>query len=216
MCGIAGLNGTFSAVSLTAMTDAIAHRGPDASGYLLEPEQGIGLGHRRLSILDVSPLGNQPMTSADGRYTIVYNGEIYNFRELRQELDLMGVKLRSHSDTEVLLELYARRGADVVSKLNGIFAFAIWDRTSRELTLFRDRRGTKPLYYAMTKDSFAFASERSACGGGIDIATHRWVTRDTSEFFELKFAGHEHVAPIPPGAIERVRCTVRVYQCARE
>ena len=162
MCGIAGFKRTFHCENpdqlLTAMGNVIAHRGPDAAGNYADDH--IGLVHRRLSILDLSPQGNQPMFSADGRHVIVFNGEIYNFQDLRQKLEQEGVGFRTRTDTEVLLELYNHKGKNFLKSLNGMFAFAIWDKEQRQLFIARDRVGKKPLYY-YSDDSghFAFASE---------------------------------------------------------
>ena len=162
MCGIAGIFhcGTPKPVDperIVRMTDALAHRGPDGSGVWTAP--GVGLGHRRLSIIDLAG-SPQPMHSADGRATIVFNGEIYNYRELRRELEEEGVQFRTDGDTEVILAAWARWGADCLSRLNGMFAFALYDAHERELLLARDRLGVKPLFTAHLSDgSLAFASE---------------------------------------------------------
>ena len=164
MCGIAGIlnldNRPVSPQVLRAMTDIIAHRGPDAEGHWIEGP--VGLGHRRLSIIELSSAGNQPMHTADGRYVISYNGEIYNFRELRTELEGRGCQFHSRSDTEVLLQTIATWGIRALDRLNGMFAFALWDRQERRLTLARDRYGIKPLYYWCGGHEFAFASESKA------------------------------------------------------
>lgn len=164
MCGIAGiLNGRETPVSrdvLARMTETLAHRGPDGKG--LYEDGPLGLGHRRLSILDLTPAADQPMESANGRYVLAYNGEIYNFRELRSELERKGYQFHSRSDTEVLLNGFAEWGRDVLERLNGIFAFAIWDRKTRTLTLARDRCGVKPLYYTLCNGNLLFASEIKA------------------------------------------------------
>ncbi|MGB0629698.1 MAG: asparagine synthase (glutamine-hydrolyzing) [Alphaproteobacteria bacterium] len=160
MCGIAGLVGPWAPSLAEAMTEAIAHRGPDGSG--LWSEDGVALGHRRLSIIDLSDAAAQPMHSPDGRYALTYNGEIYNYRELRAGLEQGGIAFRTGSDTEVLLHLFARDGLACVEKLNGIFAFAIWDRETRSLSLARDHLGVKPLYYAASPKGFLFASELKA------------------------------------------------------
>lgn len=143
------------------MTDAVAHRGPDGEGIWAVP--GVGLGHRRLAIVDLSDAGRQPMTSSDSRFTVVYNGEIYNFRELRMELEESGVTFQSLSDTEVLLEAYRAWEENCVDHLRGMFAFAIWDEENKELFFARDRIGKKPFFYRTLADgSFAFASELKA------------------------------------------------------
>lgn len=164
MCGIAGLinlNGdAVSPVILKRMTDAIAHRGPDGEGQWIEGN--VGLGHRRLAIIDLSPLGHQPMISVDHRYVFSYNGEIYNFRELRTELEAAGYSFRSKTDTEVVLYALAHWGAAALDRFNGMFAFALWDRKERRLTLARDRYGIKPLYIARQGNRFWFASEQKA------------------------------------------------------
>lgn len=164
MCGIAGiLNGVGRPVSpaiLCRMTDAMLHRGPDAGGWWAE--NGIGLGHRRLSIIDLSPKGRQPMATEDGRFVLTYNGEIYNFAELRRELQGKGWRFHSQTDSEVLLNGFAAWGAAVLNRLNGMFAFAIWDRRERRLFLARDRYGIKPLYYGVFDGQFLFASEAKA------------------------------------------------------
>ncbi len=170
MCGIAGFFGSNSwrgtdelAATVRAMTDAIAHRGPDDSGVWLDAGRGLGLGHRRLSILDLSPEGHQPMLSADGRFVIVFNGEIYNFQALREELESKGGKFRGHSDTEVMLAAFLEWGVrEATKKFNGMFAFALWDRQERVLHLGRDRLGEKPLYYGWFDGTLVFASELKA------------------------------------------------------
>ncbi|MBW2066377.1 MAG: asparagine synthetase B, partial [Deltaproteobacteria bacterium] len=161
ICGIFNLNGEpVSPVDLRRMTDAIAHRGPDGEGFYIDSL--IGLGHRRLAIIDLSPLGHQPMISARGDCIISYNGEIYNFQELRVELESKGYPFRSKTDTEVVLNAYSEWGPDCVLKFNGMFAFAIWDREKQELFLARDRYGIKPLYYYVKNGRFLFASEQKA------------------------------------------------------
>jgi asparagine synthase (glutamine-hydrolysing) len=144
------------------MRDSMTHRGPDDCGIYINPDQSLGLGHRRLSIIDLSELGRQPMTETSGRIHITYNGEIYNFRELRDELAKDGIVFRSSSDTEVLLYLYKKLGEGMLDVLRGMFAFAIWDEDRRRLFLARDRIGVKPLYYFNQSGTFAFASEIKA------------------------------------------------------
>ncbi|MBI3506452.1 MAG: asparagine synthase (glutamine-hydrolyzing) [Proteobacteria bacterium] len=163
MCGIAGMldwRGRDRTGCVSRMTARLARRGPDAGNVVaLGPAT---LGHRRLSVLDLSTVADQPMADPAGRYWIVYNGEIYNFRELRAELARAGAVFRGTGDTEVLLAAYMHWGSDCVSRLNGMFAFAIWDGAARTLLLARDRAGEKPLYYARTPGGFAFASQLDA------------------------------------------------------
>lgn len=164
MCGITGLinldHSPVSPVILKRMTDAIAHRGPDSEGHWIEGN--VGLGQRRLAIIDLSPAGHQPMISANHRYVFVYNGEIYNYRELRAELAAAGYWFRSQTDTEVALNALAHWGYDALLKFNGMFALALWDRKEQTLLLARDRYGIKPLYYARQGNTFAFGSEQKA------------------------------------------------------
>jgi asparagine synthase (glutamine-hydrolysing) len=163
MCGICGFVGRADGPLVESMNAVLAHRGPDGEGVkLFEGGNGrvpAALGHRRLSILDTSPRGAQPMGYAAGRYWITYNGELYNFRALRSDLEAEGFTFESECDTEVLLAMYARYGEAMLDRLNGIFAFAIWDRERSELFLARDRLGVKPLYYAEHGDVLYFASE---------------------------------------------------------
>jgi asparagine synthase (glutamine-hydrolysing) len=167
MCGIAGLIRTSAAAwepdhVLDAMTSAVRHRGPDDAGAWHDRDHGVSLGHRRLSILDLSSEGHQPMLDQGQRYVITYNGEVYNFAELRDELRAGGAAFRSASDTEVILAGVARWGVEAtVRRLNGIFAFALYDRTRQRLYLVRDHLGVKPLYYGVIGGCFAFASELS-------------------------------------------------------
>ncbi len=164
MCGIAGqINFDGEPVSpgiLKRMTDAISHRGPDGEGHWIEGS--IGFGHRRLSIIDLSPAGQQPMTSSDDRYVLTYNGEIYNFRELRMELERKGYRFRSQTDSEVVLYCLAEWGSDGLLKFNGMFALAFWDRKEERLLLARDRYGIKPLYYFVDGKSLIFCSEQKS------------------------------------------------------
>lgn len=162
MCGILGFSGPCAPERLRAGMRSIAHRGPDDSGEIFDADAGIGLGHVRLSILDLSPLGHQPMLDASGRTVIVFNGEIYNFRELRAQLESDGYRFRGHSDTEVLLALYQAHGEAMLPLLNGIFAFAIYDQVSQELFLACDAMAVKPLYFAEGNQGFSFASELKA------------------------------------------------------
>jgi asparagine synthase (glutamine-hydrolysing) len=168
MCGIAGvISSARSREQLErnaiAMADSIAYRGPDDHGLWSDANAGIALTHRRLSIVDLSPNGHQPMISADGRFIITYNGEIYNFQDLRPELEARGVKFRGHSDTEVMLEAFAHYGVETtVKRLIGMFTIGVWDRRDRVLMLVRDRLGIKPLYWAKFGELFLFGSELKA------------------------------------------------------
>ena len=174
MCGIAGIfnlnSEPVSPVLLRKMTDAISHRGPDGEGFYTD--SFIGLGHRRLAIIDLSPAGHQPMATISKRCVISYNGEVYNFQELRTELEALGHQFRSKTDTEVVLYAYKEWGAKCLDKFNGHFAFAIWDTGKQELFLARDRYGTKPLYYSFVGPYFIFASEQKA------IVAHPAVKRE--------------------------------------
>jgi asparagine synthase (glutamine-hydrolysing) len=164
MCGIAGFThfagNMGDKIALKKMGDSIYHRGPDAGGEYLD--EHLGLAHRRLAIIDLSDAGIQPMSSHDGKYIIVFNGEIYNFQTLRAELSAAGYLFKTLTDTEVILALYARDGIKMLDKLNGMFAFALWDTQNEKLLIARDRLGKKPLYYLHTDKQFAFASEIKA------------------------------------------------------
>jgi asparagine synthase (glutamine-hydrolysing) len=184
------------------MRDLLTHRGPDDAGNYLDGP--VGLGHRRLSIIDLGG-GHQPMSTADGRLTIVYNGEIYNYRQLRRELEAEGAKFRTNSDTEVILQLHAARGDKAAIALNGIFAYALWDRDTRRLQLVRDRAGIKPLYYAATPDGVAFGSEiKSLFASG--LISPMLDSRNVAEYLLFRqVAGPENlfrnVVSLPPGHV---------------
>lgn len=164
MCGIAGLwQFTKTDVDrdrLTAMSEALASRGPDHAG--IWTDGSLGMAHRRLSIVDITDTGSQPMKSPDGNYIVVFNGEIYNYQQLRDELLAQGVTFRSTSDTEILLHLYAREGEKMLTRLRGMFAFAIWDAPQKRIFFARDRIGKKPFFYTYDREGFAFASEIKA------------------------------------------------------
>jgi asparagine synthase (glutamine-hydrolysing) len=165
VCGIIGLAGQVPPEGrelLGAMGATLGHRGPDDAGEWWSPEGDVGLGHRRLAIIDLSPGGHQPMADASGQFVIVYNGEIYNFQDLRRELTARGHRFRTASDTEVILEAYRAWGVDCLGHFNGMFAFALYDRGQQRLFLARDRAGEKPLYFRRTPASFCFASELKA------------------------------------------------------
>ncbi len=159
MCAINGFSWN-DPEKITAMNTATRHRGPDDTGIFCD--EHVSLGNNRLAIIDISPLGHQPMKTKDGRYTIVYNGELYNFQTLKKELQNSGVVFQSHSDTEVILELFARDGVSMIQKLIGIFTFAIWDSHEQTLTLARDHFGVKPLYYYLDDTRLVFSSEIKA------------------------------------------------------
>src|ERR1700721_2631566 len=164
MCGIFGIvvsNSQIPPGTLERAVCSLSHRGPDDSGTMLltEPPLEIGFAHRRLSILDLSPLGHQPMQDSITGNWIVYNGEIYNFRELREELEGLGVEFKSHCDTEVILAAYRLGGESCLTRLDGMFALALWDAPRERMLLARDPMGIKPLYYYQSGRNFIFASE---------------------------------------------------------
>jgi asparagine synthase (glutamine-hydrolysing) len=205
MCGIAGLihldNQPVSPAVLQRMTDAVAHRGPDGEGHWIEGN--VGIGHRRLAIIDLSPAGHQPMLSPDGRYVLTYNGEIYNFRELQAELESQGYQFRSRCDSEVVLHALAAWGPKALLRFNGMFALGLWDRKERTLLLARDRYGIKPLYIAQQGNFFAFASEQKAITSDTSFrrATDR---RALLEYFTFQniFTDRtllEGISLLPPG-----------------
>jgi len=164
MCGITGLihldSAPASPAILQRMTNAIAHRGPDGEGHWIEGN--VALGHRRLAIIDLSPAGHQPMLSVSQRHVLVYNGEIYNFRELRAELAVLGYQFRSKTDSEVVLNALIAWGPKALDRFNGMFGLALWDRQEQTLLLARDRYGIKPLYYSLQGRTLAFGSEQKA------------------------------------------------------
>ena len=162
MCGVAGYAGANRPELLEPMCNALRHRGPDDGGQWSDAEDGVGLGHRRLSIIDLSAAGHQPMSNGDGSIWISYNGEIYDFPEHRERLAAGGYRFRGASDTEVLLALYEERGLDFLNDLNGIFAFAIWDGHKKQMILARDHAGIKPMYYHQHGGELYFASEIKA------------------------------------------------------
>lgn len=187
MCGIVGhvrpAGQTAQYHNIVAASRLLAHRGPDGEGIINWP--GACLAHRRLSILDLEH-SSQPWVSEDGRYAMVFNGEIYNYRELRETLRKKGVHFRSRGDTEVLFQLYIHMGADCLNLLNGMFAFAIWDRQKSRLFMARDRLGKKPLYFARVDDGLAFASEISALRA-IDGISHDIDTHAVHDYFAYQF-----------------------------
>jgi asparagine synthase (glutamine-hydrolysing) len=165
MCGIVGLCGTMAAVDIdliVSMRDSLRHRGPDGEGLWISPDKTVGLAHRRLAVVDLSQAAAQPMVDHAERFVLIFNGEIYNHHELRKELIQLGHRFRSQSDTEVLLEGYKEWGVEVLSHLNGMFAFALFDKADRSIFLARDRVGEKPLFYTLVNGSLLFASELKA------------------------------------------------------
>ena len=205
MCGIAGILGNVEPGVIETMTDLLAHRGPDDRGTWSEQldSRQIMLGSRRLAIQDLSPAGHMPMQSPDGRYIVVFNGEIYNHIELRAELETLGDTFVSTGDTEVLLAAYARWGVDCLAKLNGMFGIAIWDRQQRELFIARDRLGVKPIYYNEQGKVFRFASEIKALYGDPAFrpevnadALHASLTLQYSPWPDTTFSS---VKKLPPG-----------------
>ncbi len=213
MCGITGF--WHPAQSLDSdrlqeisrrMSDTLLHRGPDDGGVWADAEVGIALGHRRLAIVDLSPEGHQPMTSADGRYVMVFNGEVYNFRELQRELQQLGHQFRGHSDTEIMLASFRQWGLDrAIQRFNGMFAFALWDRQERRLQLARDRFGEKPLYYGWMGNTLMFASELKALKTHPDFQAE--INRDALTLF-LRYSYipaphsiYQGIYKLPPGTV---------------
>ncbi|EKE00957.1 MAG: hypothetical protein ACD_21C00250G0030 [uncultured bacterium] len=213
MCGIAGIfNINHQPVAhsqIKAMTNSISHRGPDGEGQYIDGY--VALGHRRLAIIDLSPAGHQPMQTREGRFTITYNGEVYNFKELRIQLEALGYQFRSNTDTEVVLYAYTEWGCKCLDKFNGMFAFAIWDKKEQRLFLARDRYGIKPLYYYNLDKSFVFASEvkaiiASGCyqskldkEGLIEYLTFQNFFTDKTLFQDIKMLMPGHYAYIDIG-----------------
>jgi asparagine synthase (glutamine-hydrolysing) len=198
MCGIYGYLSTKEKVApdiLHSMGDSLRHRGPDGEGEEIQQsvEWGIGLGHTRLSVIDLSPAGKQPMCNEDETIWITYNGEIYNFRELRTELQRNGHRFKSNSDTEVIIHLYEERGVRCLERLNGMFAFAIWDRSEKTLFLARDRIGKKPLHYGLYDGGIVFGSEIKA------LLKHPKIVREIDLGSLNKYLSYEYVPA--PGTI---------------
>jgi asparagine synthase (glutamine-hydrolysing) len=190
MCGLAGFAGQGTRADLERMTDALAHRGPDGEGFFVDEALAVFLGHRRLAIVDVAG-GYQPMWNEDDTVGVVFNGEIYNHAELRAELRALGHRFASdHSDTEVLVHGYEEWGAELPIRLNGMFAFAIFEARKRQIFLARDRFGEKPLYYALNRNGLAFASEMTA------LAEHPAVSRSIDQRALQKFFAYGYI-PAP-------------------
>lgn len=216
MCGITGYletvprsTGNALEATVTAMAATLHHRGPDDSGVWADPTTGIALAHRRLSILDLSPLGHQPMQSPCGRYMVTFNGEIYNFRALRQELEARGQQFRGQSDTEVLVACVTEFGIlSAVRRLNGMFAFALWDRRERQLYLVRDRLGEKPLYYGYLDSTLVFGSELKALRThpGFDCSLNRdaLALYLRHNYIPAPFSIYEGISKVLPGTMVRI------------
>ncbi|MGZ5092905.1 MAG: asparagine synthase (glutamine-hydrolyzing) [Burkholderiales bacterium] len=211
MCGLCGflqIDRVIEPSSMTTvverMADTLFHRGPDDSGTWIDKDAGIALGHRRLSIIDLSPEGHQPMTSHSGRYVMAYNGEIYNFRELRKELERDGVQWRGHSDTEVMLAAFEAWGVEgALQRFNGMFAFALWDRNEKALHLARDRLGEKPLYYGWAGKTFLFASELKALKAHpawrAEIDRNALAAYLRHNYVPAPYSIYTGIAKLPPG-----------------
>lgn len=212
MCGLSGLLTLSTAPEpvlrdcVGRMSDTLIHRGPDDWGAWVDAEAGIALAFRRLSIVDLSPAGHQPMTSSCGRYVMVFNGEVYNFPELRRELEQYGRKFRGHSDTEVMLEAISEWGvAAAVKKFVGMFAIALWDRRERALRLVRDRLGIKPLYYGWSRKTFLFASELKAIRAhpefGSEINREALLLAMRHAYIPQPYSIYRDILKLPPGCI---------------
>src|SRR5712691_8095711 len=226
MCGIAGMIDWRAATSADtlrsigeAMIETVRHRGPDAGDVWVEAEGGVVLGQRRLAIIDLSPGGAQPMHSADRRYVITFNGEIYNYRDIRRELQAAGRSTRGESDTEVLLEACALWGVEAaIERAVGMFAFALWDRKTRSLTLARDRLGIKPLYYAATPERVIFASQLKAFRAAPDwrptidddavvgYLRHAYIAQPRTIYREAEKLAPGHILTLRAGAPSAPKC----------
>lgn len=210
MCGIAGAflkrRDLCALTEVKRMCSRIIHRGPDAEGFWSGLDGSLAFGHRRLSIIDLSELGAQPMTSSSGAFTVTYNGEIYNFREIRRELEALGYEFRGHSDTEVLVEAVDCWGVrEATAKFIGMFAFAIWDNKSRTISLVRDRLGIKPLYYTSDSDGLLFASEILAFDNTL-LSESEINPTALGQFFRHKYYSSPHtiykkLSKLEPGCI---------------
>ena len=221
MCGICGklyFNPIRKADqnNISAMASVLAHRGPDDHGIYVDGP--VGIGHQRLSIIDISPAGHQPMSNEDGSIWIVFNGEIYNFKELRMELQGKGHVFTSHTDTETIIHLYEEEDTDCLNRLRGMFAFAIWDSTKQRLFIARDRVGKKPLVYAVTDDAIIFASEIKALlqdpsvTAEVDCeALHHYLTYQYVPSPWTMFKGIRKLPPAHSLVVEREKITTRQY-----
>src|SRR5437763_5675481 len=214
MCGICGIYAyrvtaaNADSGELCRMRDHMAARGPDSAGIWLSDDQRVALGHRRLSIIDLSERAAQPMLTADRMLAVTFNGEIYNYRELRRGLEAKGYLFRSQSDTEVLLHLYADKGEAMVHELRGMFTFALWDSRKRALLLARDPYGIKPLYYADDGRTLRFASQVKAllAGGAISRESDAagWVGFYLFGSVPEPWSAHAAVRALPAGSTLRI------------
>jgi asparagine synthase (glutamine-hydrolysing) len=206
MCGICGFAGNGSLDDIRRINGTLVHRGPDAEGYWHDPESSVYLGHRRLSIIDLAG-GAQPMTAADGRLTVTFNGEIYNYKELRAELESAGHRfITSHSDTEALLHGYSEWGRLLPAKINGMWAFALYDREKKTLFLSRDRFGKKPLYYWQSRNLFAFASESTS------LLSHPAIRPSIDALALKKFFAYNYI-PAPRSLYEGIHKLPPGHSC---
>ena len=225
MCGIAGIYAYHYAANpadrteLQRIRDHMAARGPDGVGEWCSPDDRVMLGHRRLSIIDLSERGAQPMISADGKLVVTFNGEIYNYRELRRSLEMQGYVFRTETDTEVLLQLYAHKGEAMVTDLRGMFAFGLWDAQKNALLLARDPYGIKPLYYADDGWTLRFASQVKAllAGGKVsrDPEPAGWVGFCLFGSVPEPFTTYQEIRALPAGStlwVDRIGTrTVKQY-----
>ena len=210
MCGIAGIaqfaeSGPIAMEELSRMAQTLAHRGPDDSGIYLDVKDHLcGLAHRRLSVIDLQG-GHQPMSNAEESIWISYNGECYNFQELRKELKQLGHRFKTNSDTEVVIHLYEQYGVKCVEHMRGMFAFAVWDKKKKQLFLARDRLGQKPLYYGLHNDRFIFASQCKAI-----LTSHEFPRKPDRHsilsYLLLQYVpppntAFRHIRQLPPGHI---------------
>jgi len=207
MCGITGKlyftkNQAVTKEVIHRMNEKIRHRGPDDEGIYINGTGRVGLGHQRLSIIDLSPAGHMPMSNEDGTVWIVFNGEIYNFQDLAPELRKRGHVFRSHSDTETIIHLYEEHGEDCLKFLRGMFAFAIWDERKNKLFIARDRVGKKPLKYYIGKDFMVFASELKAFLNEPEVprepdftAIHHYLA---FQYVPHPATGFKHIQKLPP------------------
>jgi len=201
MCGICGIIHGGDEEILTRMTDVISHRGPDDYGIEWFKERGSGLGHRRLSIIDLSPMGHQPMKNDRENLWLTFNGEIYNYKEIRKELSIAGVKFTSQCDTEVLLKAYEHWGSECLSRLNGQFAFAVFDKEKNKLFAARDRIGVKPFYYTEVNSTLLFSSEIKSLlvSNLVEKEPDYYALNNPTRYQISPYTGFKDIFKLPPG-----------------